>query len=164
MRIITKNDTRKKPTYLIWQGMRNRCNNSNNKDYFKYGKRGIKVCDRWSGKEGFTNFYYDIGIYRPSTQYSLDRIDNDKGYSPDNCRWATPKQQAANRRKLKSNTSGYIGVYHYKDGRKKMWVARIDMGRKLYNLGGADNPEEAAILYDRAVIFFRGEYGVTNIL
>lgn len=80
--------------YVIWQSMRQRVKNPNNRRHASYSGRGIDICARW---EDFETFLKDMGP-RPSTLHSIDRIDNDKGYSPDNCRWATPKQQMANRR------------------------------------------------------------------
>lgn len=82
------------PVYYAWKAMRQRCGNPNNPDYFMYGGRGIKVCDRW---QNFENFYQDMGE-RPQGK-TLDRIDNSKGYSLENCKWHTPKQQSNNTRK-----------------------------------------------------------------
>lgn len=79
--------------YKIWVGMIQRCTNPNHKSYEKYGRRGIKVCDRW--RQSFMNFFEDMGP-RPSLEHSLDRRDNDSGYQPDNCRWATVDEQARN--------------------------------------------------------------------
>lgn len=101
-REVTGNRARKhgmKNTRLnrIWRSMNYRCNNPNHKDHSVYYDRGITVCDEW--KNDFKAFY-DWAIsngYRDDL--SIDRIDNDKGYSPDNCRWATAKEQRENQRR-----------------------------------------------------------------
>lgn len=82
--------------YGIWAGMVNRCTNPKHERYADYGGRGITVCDRWLGPQGVTNFIADMGE-RPEG-LTVDRKDNDKGYSPDNCRWATYVVQNNNRR------------------------------------------------------------------
>lgn len=93
--------------YHIWNGMRNRCSNKNYPGYPNYGGRGISVCEEWQEYIPFrdwaiTNGYQD-GL-------SIDRIDNNGGYSPDNCRWATPREQANNTRKVRLIT--YNGETH----------------------------------------------------
>ncbi len=88
----------KKPskTYTVWLGMTERCFNKNNTVYRYYGGRGITVCTRWLGSGGFEHFLEDMGL-RPEG-LSLDRINNNGNYEPDNCRWATKEQQIDNRR------------------------------------------------------------------
>lgn len=83
------------PEYTSWCILRSRCSNPNNNRFKYYGGRGIKVCDRWL--KSYENFLADMGR-KPSPEHSIDRIDVNGNYEPDNCRWATPIQQRANRR------------------------------------------------------------------
>lgn len=88
------------PLYKTWDNMLQRCRNPNHPQHKDYGGRGIAVCDRWQGPDGFVNFAADMGD-KPSPSLTLDRMNNDGNYEPDNCRWATYKQQANNRRPKK---------------------------------------------------------------
>lgn len=93
------------PTYHSWHTMMQRCTNTNATGYKHYGGRGIKVHPDWLD---FKNFLADMGA-RPKNK-TLDRIDNDGNYEPDNCRWATKVQQRVNQRTQKRNKTGVKGV------------------------------------------------------
>lgn len=103
--------------YGVWQTMCTRCRNRKRDKAKYYVDRGIKVCDRWLGPDGFDNFLKDMGE-RPEG-HTLDRIDNNAGYCPENCRWASKEVQAINKAKI---AHPYISV----DGRlKKKYYVRI---------------------------------------
>lgn len=88
---------RRGPEYAAYHDMLQRCTNSKAAAFERYGGRGIRVCERWQGPGGFGRFVEDVGL-RPRVGMSLDRIDNDGNYEPDNCRWASITRQNRNTR------------------------------------------------------------------
>lgn len=115
--------------YAVWNMMKQRCNDPNNRAYSSYGGRGIKVCDEWNGSyAAFREWAYANGYDENSTHRdcTIDRIDNDKGYSPENCRIANAKTQANNTRKTRYIT--------YKGETKPFTVWAEEAGLKVATL------------------------------
>jgi len=111
---------KKSSEYLTWVSMRQRCQNPKNKRYDRYGGRGIYVCERWGL---FDNFLRDMGA-KPSPTHSIDRVNNDGPYSPENCKWSTTKEQT-------SNNSRNISVVY--DGRSMTLMQAVELtGRVRY--------------------------------
>lgn len=122
--------------YSSWKNMMQRCTNPKKTGYQNYGGRGISVCDRWTN---FANFFADMGE-RP-LHYSLERKDNNAGYSPENCEWASRSQQNRNMRLKRSNKTGYKGVCWSQERGK--YVAQIVVYGENIPLGRFSNLEDA---------------------
>ena len=134
--------------YHIWKGILRRCNNPKNKDYKNYGGRGIVVCEDW---QDVRNFIAWCEVTHPNIEgYSIDRIDNDNGYSPENCRWANRLVQATNQRIKYTNTTGVSGVVW--DVNRGKWRAQISVNYTNKNLGRYLTLEEAVLARDNYII------------
>ena len=145
--------------YGVWVGMKRRCENKKHKAFKYYGSIGIKVCDSWNSVENFIEDMY------PSFKegLTLDRKDNNKGYSKNNCRWATRKVQTRNTRLLfANNTSGYRGVSY--DKSRKKWKSTITIKNNQKFIGRYNTNIEAAKAYDSYVIENNLEHTINGVL
>lgn len=124
----------KHPLYDTYGGMKKRCLQENDKDYIRYGGRGVNICERWLGVNGFFNFIEDMGERPENT--TLDRKDTDGNYSPENCRWVDIHTQNGN----KSNSENTGVTYVKKSNRFRV---RISVNGKTYGLGSYKTIEEA---------------------
>ena len=136
--------------YSIWGKIKDRILNPKNKNYNDYGERGITICDEW--KNDFKSFY-DWAMtngYEENKGLSIDRIDNDENYCPENCRWTTKSIQARNTRIQKNNTSGYRGVSYNK--KTDRYRAKICVNNNDFYLGSFLTPVEGAVAYNNYII------------
>ena len=144
-----RHNLRKHPLYNTWHHMMSRCYNSNNKSYEDYGGRGIKVCQRWHNMK---NFIADVGK-KQDEKLTIERINNNKGYSPNNCKWAYMIEQSRNKRVYKKNKVGIHGVDCF-DGKFR---ARIRVNKKLIYLGIFNTIEEAINARKKAELKYWGK-------
>ena len=134
--------------YSTWNGMLQRCTNLEHRSYNDYGARGITVCEEWQDVRNFVDWAEKT--YPNIEGYTLDRIDNDKGYSPENCTWSDRTTQAINQRIMKNNKSGYVGIYYYK--KYNTWGANIRINKILKQIGTFKTIEEAVQARDNYII------------
>ena len=157
-RQATHGETKTK-LYKIHEAIKYRTQSPNSSDYHRYGGRGINLCTEWFKYENFRDWALN-NDYKDGL--SIDRIDNDKGYSPHNCRWATKKQQAQNRNKKCTSKSNYKGVrYVYSATTGKHWLSRITVNGVRY-LDRFYSEIEAAINYNNLAIKYFGEFVCLN--
>lgn len=113
--------------YRLWQGMKRRCSSKKSHLWKYYGGRGITVDARWLGKHGFDNFVDDMGP-KPSPKHALERVDNAKGYSKENCKWATMKEQCNNRRPKSINPDSIWGKAKLAGQPYQLVIQRLRLG------------------------------------
>ena len=134
--------------YNIWGKLKDRTLNPKNKNYNDYAGRGITICEEW--KNDFMSFYNWAMSNGYSDELSIDRIDNDGNYCPENCRWTTQTIQTRNQRVYKNNSSGYKGVCYNKNNNK--YIAYININKKRIHLGYFQTVVEGAIAYNNYII------------
>ena len=132
----------------IWSDIKSRTLNPKNKAYTDYGGRGITICEEW--KNDFMPFYNWAMSNGYSDELTIDRIDNDGNYCPENCRWVTQTMQCRNQRMQKNNASGYRGVSFRKDNNNFRVI--ITVNKKRIHLGHFPTAVEGAIAYNNYII------------
>lgn len=146
--------------YKTWAKMKERCYNKSDASYKNYGAKGITMCDRWL--DDFQNFFDDMGK-KPDPNYSIERIDGGKGYSPDNCKWASKFVQSRHRNSS-VGASKYKGVCWEESSKK--WIAAISVGKiRARKIGRYKNEDDAAAAYNLALDMIFGdecEYIISN--
>ena len=143
-----KHGMRNTRLYNIWSKLKGRVLNPKNERYINYGGRDITICDEW--KNDFMSFYKWAMLNDYSDELSIDRIDNDGNYCPENCRWSTRTIQSRNQRIRKDNSSGYKGVTYIKANKK--FKAQIRVNNNNIYLGSFLTAVEGAIAYNNYII------------
>lgn len=130
--------------YNVWSKIKDRCYNKNNQAYKLYGERGIKMCEEWINNfESFYDWAMSNGYNDTAKKYecTIDRIDNNGNYCPENCRWVDASIQQRNKRIQKNNNSGYKGIYFSKTENK--YCAQIGFNKKQITIGRFDSIKQA---------------------
>lgn len=145
--------------YRIWENMKQRCNNEKNTGYINYGARGIRVCDEWKIFLNFEKWAVENGY---KEDLKIDRIENNKGYEPNNCRWTNQTIQSRNVRQIsKNNTTGYKGVSYRKD--RKKYCAKITVNNIYTHLGFFLTAIDGARAYNKYVLENNLEHTLNKI-
>ena len=136
------------PLYGTWSSMVKRCTKPKAWDYKHYGARGITVCEEWLDVINFISWAEET--HPNKAGYTLDRMNNELGYSPENCHWVDMRTQALNKRIGKNNTSGYVGVMP--NTKKNRWVANIGINGKQIRIGSFKDKMDAVQARDNYII------------
>lgn len=118
----------KTPEYWVWTSMKQRCHDPKCKSFERYGAKGVTVCDRW--RNSFENFLEDMGE-RPSPSHSIDRVECSKGYTPENCRWATAVTQANNKPSV-DKIQTPKGMLSVSEAAREFGLKRTTLRNRLY--------------------------------
>lgn len=140
--------------YKVYDGMKSRCYKKSNPRYKNYGERGIRICDEWLGKDGRNQFVKWALNHGYKEGLSIDRIDCNGNYTPENCRWTTNSVQMFNRQKRKSRL-GLRGVYYIPEKRK--YRAEIMFNCEKFYLGYYENKDEANKVRKEAELKYYGQ-------
>ena len=147
-KVNTTHGKRNTKLYGVYSGMKQRCYNENSPAYKYYGGKGVYICKEWL--DDFMNFYNWAKDNGYGKGMSIDRIDPNGNYEPDNCRWADRVTQNTNQRKSSANTSGFVGVYW--NISKNKWTAKVGSNNKLINIGSFKTKEDAVQARDNYII------------
>lgn len=142
---VTKHGESRSRLYFVWAQMKGRCLNKNNTAYYNYGGRGITICKEWENSANFLKWAHSTGY---KVGLTIDRVDVNGNYCPENCRWADAHTQCANRRKQKRNRSGYAGIFKLAGKRSRPW--QVDVGRN--RIGYCATLDEAIALRKKYIL------------
>ena len=141
--------------YQMWDDMKQRCDNPKIRSYKNYGARGISYCDEW---RDFVPFMKWAMVNGYDDKLTLDRIDNNDNYCPDNCRFSTKRIQNINKRPSRPNRSGYVGIKSHSSG--KGWYGSVKINNKDYYTGYSMDLLTAVKMRNQYII----EHGLDNKL